>query len=102
MIENLIEAYSLLSKNKLQLHLFQDNILKLTNAIRVPIHHLMKANELPCFQHFLTIFHSCRDASNEEFRAFVMALYSDYHSGGPTKKIYMLLELLDKLDSEYN
>ncbi len=41
------------------------------------------------------------EASNEEFRAFVIALYTDYRNGGPTKNITML-ELLDKLDAQYN
>jgi hypothetical protein len=36
-IVNLIEAYSQLSKTKLQLHLFQDSILKFTNTVRAPI-----------------------------------------------------------------
>ena len=77
-IENLIEAYYQLSESKLHLHLFQDNILKFTNAVRAPIHHILKANEQPSFQHFLTIFHSCLDASNEEFFSYVMTLYSGY------------------------
>jgi len=41
------------------------------------------------------------EASNEEFRAFIIALYADYRAGGPTKSLTML-ELLDKLDGEYN
>jgi hypothetical protein len=77
-IENLIEAYYQLSESKLHLHLFQDNILKFTNAVRAPIRHILKANEQPSFQHFLTIFHSCLDASNEEFFSYVMTLYSGY------------------------
>jgi hypothetical protein len=77
-IENLIEVYYQLSESKLHLHLFQDNILKFTNAVRAPIRHILKANEQPSFQHFLTIFHSCLDASNEEFFSYVMTLYSGY------------------------
>jgi hypothetical protein len=99
--ENLIEACSQLSETKLQLHLFQDNILKFTNAVRAHIHHILKVNEKPSFQHFLTIFHSCLDASNEEFCSYVMSLYSDYRAGGPTKNM-SILELLDKFDAEYN
>jgi hypothetical protein len=41
------------------------------------------------------------EASNEEFRAFVIALYADYRAGGRAKS-YTMLELLDKLDGEYN
>ena len=41
------------------------------------------------------------DAPNEEFRAFVMTLYTDYRKGGPTQRISML-DLLDQLDLEYN
>jgi hypothetical protein len=100
-IENLIEAYSQLSENKIQLSLFQDNVLDFTNAICIPIHRLLKAKETPSFQHFLTVFHGCMEASNEEFRAFVIALYADYRAGGRTKALSML-ELLDKLDGEYN
>jgi len=48
-IENLIEAYSQLYENKLQFHLFQDNILKFTNAVRAPIRRLLKAKESPSF-----------------------------------------------------
>jgi hypothetical protein len=100
-IENLIEAYSQLSENKIQLSLFQDNVLDFTNAVRIPVRRLIKAKETPSFQHFLTVFHGCMEASNEEFRAFVIALYADYRAGGRTKALSML-ELLDKLDGEYN
>jgi hypothetical protein len=41
------------------------------------------------------------EAPNEEVRAFVISLYSDFKNGGPTKHISML-DLLDKLDIEYN
>lgn len=39
-------------------------------------------------------------APSEEFRAYVIRLYTDYRNNGPTKSLYML-ELLDKLDLEY-
>jgi hypothetical protein len=84
-IETLIEAYSHLSKNKLHLYLLQDKILKFTDAVHAPIQCLIKANESPSFQHFLTVIRACKEASNEEFRAFVMTLYSYYRAGGPTK-----------------
>jgi hypothetical protein len=100
-VENLIEAYSALSETKIQLCLFQDNVLEYTNAIRLPIRRLIKANETPSFQHFLTVFHGCMEASNEEFRAFIIALYAEYRAGGHAKSLTML-ELLDKLDAEYN
>jgi hypothetical protein len=99
-VENLIEAYSQLSETKIQLSLFQDNVLNFTNAVRLPIRQLLKAKETPNFQHFLTVFHGCMEAS-KEFRAFVIALYADYRAGGCTKSLTML-ELLDKLDGEYN
>lgn len=57
-------------------------------------------NYLP-FKHFLLVFHSAMEAPNEEVRAFVISLYSDFKNGGPTKHISML-DLLDKLDIEYN
>ena len=41
------------------------------------------------------------DAPNEEFCAFIIDLYTDYRKGGPTKQLSML-DLLDKLDTEYN
>lgn len=99
--ENLIEAYSQLSENKLHLSNFNNNILSFTNAIRTPVRRLLKAKEAPTFQHFLHVFHSALDAPNEEFRAFVNALYTDYRRNGPTKSLSML-ELLDKFDIEYN
>jgi hypothetical protein len=99
--ENLIEAYSQLSENKIQLSHFNGNILNFTNAIRNPIRRLLKAKENPSFQHFLYVFHGAMDAPNEEFRAFVMTLYTDYRKGGPTQRISML-DLLDQLDLEYN
>jgi hypothetical protein len=34
-VENLIEAYSQLSENKIQLSLFQDNVLNFTNAVQI-------------------------------------------------------------------
>jgi hypothetical protein len=36
----------------------------------------MKAKEAPSFQHFLDVFHGCMEASNEEFCAFLIALYT--------------------------
>jgi hypothetical protein len=99
--ENLIIAYSQLSETKLQLSLFQNNVLHFTNAIRTPIRTLIKAKETPTFQHFLYVFHGAMDAPNEEFRAFIIDLYTDYRKGGPTKHMAML-DLLDKLDNEYN
>jgi hypothetical protein len=100
-VENLIEAYSQLSDTKIHLSLFQDNVLHFTNAICNPIRRLIKAKENPNFQHFLAVFHGCMESTNEEFRAFIFALYADYRAGGPTKSLAML-ELLDKLDGEYN
>ncbi len=99
--ENLIIAYSQLSDTKLQIANFQNNVLKFTNAIRTLIHTLLKAKEEPTFQHFLYVFHGAMDAPNEEFRAFIIDLYTDYRKGGPTKQLSML-DLLDKLDTEYN
>jgi hypothetical protein len=40
------------------------------------------------------------DAPNEEFKAFVINLYSDYCKGSPTKSLPML-DLLDQFDTEY-
>ncbi len=94
--ENLIIAYSQLSETKLQLALFQHNVLKFTNAVRTPIRTLLKAREEPTFQHFLYVFHGAMDTSNEEFRAFIIHLYADYCKGGPTKQLSML-DLLDRI-----
>jgi hypothetical protein len=99
--ENLIEAYSQLSESKLQLSNFNGNILHFTNAVRAPIHRLLKAKEAPSFQHFLYVFHGVMDAPNEEFRNFIINLYTEYRKGGPTSRISMF-ELLDQLDTEYN
>jgi hypothetical protein len=61
------------------------------NAIRAPSRRLMKAKESLSFQHFLTVFHSCMDASNEENIMPMSCVYtSDYQVGGPTKKISIL------------
>jgi len=73
-IENLIEAYSLLTESKLKLSLFNDNVLDFMNAVRAPLCLLLKANEQPSFQHFLHVYHGCMDARNEEFQAFVINL----------------------------
>jgi hypothetical protein len=100
-VENLIDAYSQLSESKIQLSLFQNNILLCTNAICNLIHCILKTNQTPNFQNFLTVFHGCIDAPNEEFRAFIINLHSDYHARDPTQKLPML-ELLDKIDTEYN
>jgi hypothetical protein len=99
--ENLIIAYSQLSETKLQLSNFNNNVLQFTNAVRTPIRTLIKAKESPTFQHFLYVFHGAMDAPNEEFCAFIIDLYSDYRKGGLTKQLSML-DLLDKLDTEYN
>ncbi len=97
---NLIKAYSQLSESKLQLSSFNGNVLHFTNAIRAPVRRLLKAKEVPSFQHFLYVFHGAMDASNDEFRIFVTNLYTDYRKGGPTQSLTML-ELLDQLDIEY-
>jgi hypothetical protein len=55
-IENLIEAYSQLSETKIQLSLFQDNILNFTNAVRIPIRRLIKEKKLQVFNIFLLSF----------------------------------------------
>jgi len=78
--KNFIFAYSQLSESKLQLADFQKNFLKFTNAIHTPIRTLLKAKEEPTFQHFLYVFHGAMDAPNEEFRAFIIHLYSDYRN----------------------
>jgi hypothetical protein len=99
--ENLIEAYSHLTENKIQLSNFKNNVLQFTNFIRASIHRLIKAKETPSFQHFLYVFHGAMDAPNKEFRAFIIGLYTDYRKGGPTKALSML-NLLDLFDIEYN
>jgi hypothetical protein len=73
--------------------------LKFTNTVRAPIQWLLKANEAPSFQHFLTVFHSCMNASNEEFHAYEFILWP--LSWWPNENITML-ELLDKLDTKYS
>jgi hypothetical protein len=40
------------------------------------------------------------DALNEEYRAFVINLQTDYCKGGPTKALYML-DLLKQFDPDY-
>ncbi len=41
-----------------------------------------------------------KQAPNDEFRSFVIALYSDYRKDGPTSKL-PLLDILDQFDVEY-
>lgn len=65
--------------------------------MRHPIRTLLKAKEEPSFQHFL----GAMDAPDEEFRAFFISLYTDYRKQGRTRNNCML-DLLDKLDGEYN
>lgn len=99
--ENLIEAYTQLQDSKLQLSLYQGNVLNFTNAIRIPVRRLIKAKELPSIHHYISVFQGCMDAPNEEFRNFIFTLYADFRNNGPTKSLSML-QLLDKLDLEYN
>ena len=98
---NVIQANAMLMDAKLQLQLFGNNILSFTNYVRAPIRCLLKAKEPPTCQHFISIFHACMDAPNEEFRSFVTTLYTDYRNDGPTKS-FSMLQLLDQLDNEYN
>jgi hypothetical protein len=44
--KNLIEAYSQLSESKLQVSNFNNNILSFTNAVCVPVRHLLKAKDI--------------------------------------------------------
>lgn len=80
-IENLILACSQVSESELQLANFQNNVLNFTNAVRTPIRTLLKAKEEPTFQHFLIVFHGAMDALNQEFKAFIISLYTDYRKG---------------------
>ena len=98
--ENISQACALLTENKLRLSNFNNNILAFTNFVRNPIRRLLKANEKPTYQHFYDVFHSAMEAPNEEFRSFVIALYSDYRKDGPTSKL-PLLDILDQFDVEY-
>jgi hypothetical protein len=98
--ENIIEAYSQLSESKVKLSLYQGNVHKFTNAIRVPLRRLIKANETPSIHHFLYVLHGCLDAPNEEFRAFIYNKETDFRNNGPTRSL-SLLDLLDQLDTEY-
>jgi len=98
--ENISRAYALLSENKLRLSNFNNNILKFTNFIRDPVCRLLKANQTPTYQQFTDIFHSAMEAPNNEFKAYVIALYTDYRNDGPTSNMTML-ELLDQFDTEY-
>jgi hypothetical protein len=99
-VENLIEAYQGLTETKLQLHLFQNNVPNFTNAVRKPIRQLMKAREEPSLQHFINVFHGVIECPNEEFRTFAINKYTEYRNGGPAK-YWSMLDLLDRLDSEY-
>jgi hypothetical protein len=98
--ENISQACSLLTESKLRLSNFNGNILKFTNFIRNPVRRLLKANESPTYQHFLDVFHSAMEAPNDEFKAFVITLYTDYRKDDPTSTLTML-ELLDQFDVEY-
>jgi hypothetical protein len=98
---NLIEANSRLTKAKIQLANFNNIILHFTNFVTAPICCLIKAKETPTFQHFFHVFHGGMDAPNEDFRGFVINLYTDNCKGGPTKSLSML-DLLEQFDTEYN
>jgi len=98
--ENIVEAYSQLSESKVKLSLYNGDVSKFTNAIRAPIHRLIKAKENPSVHHFLYIFHGCLDAPNEEFRHFIFQKEACFRRGGPTRSL-SLLDLLDELDTEY-
>jgi hypothetical protein len=98
---NVIQANAMLLDSKLQLHLFNNNILNFTNYVRAPNRCLLKAKETPSCQNFISVFHSCMDVPNDEFRNYVTNLYTDYRNDGPTKSLSML-QILDKLDTEYN
>jgi len=97
---NIIQANAMLLDTKLQLHLFGNDILRFTNYVRAPVRCLLKAKENPSCQNFISVFHACMDAPNDEFKTYVTNLYTDYRNDGPTKSLSML-QLLDKLDIEY-
>jgi len=97
---NIIQAHAMLLDAKLQLYLFGNDILKFTNYIHTPVRCLLKAKEQPSCQNFISIFHSCMDAPNDELKSYVTNLYTDFRADDPTKNLTML-QLLDKLDCEY-
>jgi hypothetical protein len=59
-VKNLIEAYSQLSETKLQLSLFQENVLNITNAVCAPIRCLIRAKETPASNTFFLSCSLCR------------------------------------------
>jgi hypothetical protein len=96
----IIQANTMLLDAKLQLSLFGNDISNFTNYVRAPVRCLLKAKEKPSCQNFISVFHACMDAPNDEFKSYVTYLYTDYRNNGPTKSLTML-QLLDKLDIEY-
>ena len=98
--ENIIDAYQQLTESKTQLALYKNDVSAFTNAIRIPTRQLANCQEEPTFQHFLNVYHGIMDCPNEEFRLFANGLYREYRTDGPASK-YSMLELLDKLDAEY-
>ena len=99
--ESIIDAYRHLTESKVQLSLYKNNVSEFTNAIRIPTRQLANCQETPTFQHFLNVYHGILDCPNEEFRLFANDLYGEYRNDGPASK-YDTLELLEKLDDEYN
>jgi hypothetical protein len=99
--EHLIEAYQMLTENRMQLDAFQGKVPVFTDFIRKPIRRLLKANQEPSIQHFMNVFHGCLNCSNDEFKAFIFRIYDEYRNGG-TAQSWTMLELLDRLDVEYN
>jgi hypothetical protein len=97
--ENLIEAYSPFSESKLKLSLYQGNVLQFTNAIRAPIHRLIKAKETPSMHHYLYVLHGCMEAPNEEFRTFIYRKEAKFQKHVP-QNLPSLLDVLVELDME--
>jgi hypothetical protein len=99
--EHLIEAFQMLTESRMQLDAFQGKVTDFTNFIRKPIRRLLKANQEPSIQHFMNVFHGCLGCSNDEFKAFIFRIYDEYRNGGKAQS-WTMLELLDRLDVEYN
>jgi hypothetical protein len=93
--ENLIEAYNQLSESKLKLSLYQGDVLQFTNAIRAPIHHLIKAKETPSMHHYLYVLHGCMDAPNEGFHAFIFHKEAKFWKHGPQNSPSLLTYLMN-------
>jgi hypothetical protein len=97
----IIAAEQELTKEKLALENFWFDIHKFTTHVHKYIRQIIGAGLQTTKQHFIIIFSALKEAEHDEFKLFIMQLYTEWRKGAGEGATITVLQLLAKADSEY-